>query len=352
MAMMSIAEALRQAIREEMERDPRVFCIGEDIGIAGGFGGAFTVTLGLSDLFGHERILDTPIAEIGIAGAAIGAAIAGLRPIADVQYGDFLFCMMDQLANQAAKMTYMSGGTVSVPMVMRAPVGSTRRGSQHAQSLEAFFTHIPGLKVLAPSTAYDAKGLLKSAVRDDNPVLIFEHKLLYGSKGPRTEKGALSPVGDVPDEDYLVPIGKGVIRREGKDVTIVGKLLTVYRAMAAADKLAEQGIQAEVIDPRTLVPLDKTLILDSVKKTGRLVIVEEDNLTNGWAAEIAAVVADEAFFWLDAPIRRVSAPDSPAPFAPAMEASYVPECGASGGSRHFSLLIREDVWLSMYWCPP
>ena len=324
MAEMTIAEALRQAIREEMQRDSRVFCIGEDIGIKGGFGGAFTVTLGLSEEFGHDRIVDTPISEIGIAGVAIGAAMAGLRPIADVQYGDFLFCMMDQLANQAAKMTYMSGGTVSVPMVMRAPVGSTRRGSQHAQSLEAFFTHIPGLKVVAPSTAYDAKGLLKSAVRDDNPVLVFEHKLLYGSKGPRSEKGALSPVGEVPEGEYLVPIGKGAIRREGTDVTIVGKLLTVYRALEAAEELAEEGISAEVIDPRTLVPLDKELILGSVRKTGRLVIVEEDNLTGGWAADIAAIVAEEGFFWLDAPIKRVSAPDTPPPFAPPMENFYLP----------------------------
>ena len=324
MTQMTIAEALRQAIREEMQRDPRVFCIGEDIGITGGFGGAFTVTLGLSEEFGHERILDTPISELGLAGVAIGAAMAGLRPIADVQYGDFLFLMMDQLANQAAKMTYMSAGTIRVPLVMRAPVGATARGAQHAQSLEAFFTHIPGLKVLAPSTAYDAKGLLKSAVRDDNPVLIFEHKLLYGSKGPRTEKGALSPVGEVPDEEYLVPIGKGIIRREGTDVTIVGKLLTMYRALAAAEKLAQEGIQAEVIDPRTLVPLDKELILGSVRKTGRLVIVEEDNRTGGWAGEIAATVAEEAFFWLDAPIKRVSAPDTPAPFAPVMEQFYVP----------------------------
>jgi len=321
---MTIAEALRQAIREEMRRDPTVFCIGEDIGIPGGFGGAFTVTLGLADEFGHERILDTPISETGIAGVAIGAAIGGLRPIADVQYGDFLFCMMDQLANQAAKMTYMSGGTVKVPLVMRAPVGATTRGAQHAQSLEAFFTHIPGLKVLAPATAYDAKGLLKSAVRDDNPVLIFEHKLLYGSKGPRSERGALSPVGEVPEEEYLVPIGKGVIRREGKDVTIVGKLLTMYRALEAAEILAKDGIEAEVIDPRTLVPLDKELILESVRKTGRLVIVEEDNLTGGWASQIAAMVAEEAFFWLDAPIKRVSAPDVPPPFAPVMEQFYVP----------------------------
>ena len=324
MAEMSIAEALRQAIREEMARDPRVFCIGEDIGIKGGFGGAFTVTLGLSEEFGHERILDTPISEAGIVGVAIGAAMAGLRPIADVQYGDFLFCAMDQLANQAAKMTYMSGGTVKVPMVMRAPVGATSRGPQHAQSLEAFFTHIPGLKVLAPSTAYDAKGLLKSAVRDDNPVLIFEHKLLYGSKGPRSERGALSPIGEVPDEEYLVPIGEGIVRREGSDVTVVGKLLTMYRALAAAERLAQEGIEAEVIDPRTLVPLDKELILESVRKTGRLVIVEEDNLTGGWAADVAAIVAEEAFFWLDAPIKRVSAPDTPAPFAPVMEQFYVP----------------------------
>jgi pyruvate/2-oxoglutarate/acetoin dehydrogenase E1 component len=325
MPKMSIAEALRQAIREEMRRDERVFCIGEDIGIEGGFGGAFTVTLGLSEEFGHDRILDTPISEAAIAGVAVGAAMAGLRPIADVQYGDFLFCAMDQLANQAAKMRYMSGGQVSVPMVMRAPVGATARGAQHAQSLEAFFAHIPGLKVVAPATAYDAKGLLKSAVRDDNPVIVFEHKLLYGSKGPRSERGALSPVGEVPDEEYLVPIGKGAIRRPGKDVTIVGKLLTMYRALAAADILAEQGIDAEVIDPRTLVPLDKELILGSVRKTGRLVIAEEDNLTGGWAAEIAAIVADEAFEWLDAPIKRVSAPDVPPPFAPVLERAYVPD---------------------------
>jgi len=323
-AKMTIAEALRQAIREEMRRDERVFCIGEDIGIEGGFGGAFTVTLGLSEEFGHERILDTPISETAIAGAAIGAAMAGLRPIADVQYGDFLFCMMDQLANQAAKMRYMSGGQVSVPMVMRAPVGSTRRGAQHAQSLEAFFTHIPGLKVVAPATAYDAKGLLKSAVRDENPVLIFEHKLLYGSKGPRSERGTVSAIGEVPEEEYLVPIGEGIVRRQGKDVTIVGKLLTMYRALEAADILAESGIEAEVIDPRTLVPLDKELILASVRKTGRLVIAEEDNRTGGWAAEIAAIVADEAFIWLDAPIKRVSAPDVPPPFAPALEREYVP----------------------------
>jgi pyruvate dehydrogenase E1 component beta subunit len=324
MAQMTIAEALRQAIREEMRRDPRVFCIGEDIGIEGGWGGAFTVTLGLAEEFGHDRILDTPIAELGLVGVAVGAAIGGLRPIADVQYGDFLFLAMDQLVNQAAKMAYMSAGTIKVPMVMRVPVGATRRGAQHAQSLEAFIVHVPGLKVVAPSTAYDAKGLLKSAIRDDNPVVVFEHKLLYGSKGPRSVEGAVSAVGDVPDEEYLVPIGKGIVRRTGKDVTLVGKLLTVYRALGAAERLAAEGIEAEVIDPRTLVPLDKELILESVRKTGRLVIVEEDNLTGGWAADIAAIVADEGLDWLDAPIKRVSAPDTPPPFAPVMEQFYVP----------------------------
>jgi pyruvate dehydrogenase E1 component beta subunit len=325
MPKMTIAEALRQAIREEMQRDRRVFCIGEDIGIEGGFGGAFTVTLGLSQEFGHQRVLDTPISEAAIAGMAVGAAVAGMRPIADVQYGDFLFNMMDQLANEAAKLRYMSGGTLSVPMVMRAPIGATARGAQHAQSLEAFFAHIPGLKVACPATAYDAKGLLKSAVRDENPVIFFEHKLLYGSKGPRSEKGAVSPVGEVPDEEYLVPFGKGVVRRPGGDVTIVANLLMLYRSLAAAETLAGKGIQAEVIDPRTLVPLDKELILSSVKKTGRLVIVEEDNLSGGWGAEIAALVADEAFMWLDAPIKRVAAPDVPPPFAPVLEREYVPD---------------------------
>ena len=325
MAEITIAQALRDGIREEMRRDERVFCIGEDIGIEGGFGGAFTVTLGLSEEFGHERVIDTPISEIALCGMAIGAAVAGMRPIADVQYGDFLFCMMDQIANEAPKLRYMSGGQVSVPMVMRAPVGSTRRGAQHAQNLQAFFTHVPGLKVVAPSTAYDAKGLLKAAVRDENPVLIFEHKLLYGSKGQRAEKGALSPTGEVPEEDYVVPIGKGAVRREGRDATLVSIHRMLYTALSAADKLADEGIEVEIIDPRSLVPLDKELLYDSVHKTGRLLIVEEDNLTNGWGAEIAALAADEAFEWLDAPIKRVAAPDVPPPFAPPLEAEYLPD---------------------------
>ena len=324
MAKLSIAEALRQAIREEMLRDERVFCIGEDIGINGGWGGAFTVTLDLSEEFGHDRIIDTPISEIALCGMAIGAAVAGMRPIADVQYGDFLFCMMDQIANEAPKLRYMSGGQVSVPMVMRAPIGSTRRGAQHAQSLQAWFTHVPGLKIVAPSTAYDAKGLLKSAVRDENPVVFFEHKLLYGSKGPRKVEGALSAVGEVPDEEYLVPIGKGIIRREGKHATIVAIHRMLYTALNAAEILAKKGIEVEIIDPRTLVPLDKDLIYSSIRKTGRLVIVEEDNLTNGWGAEIAALAADDVFEWLDAPIKRVASPDVPPPFAPVLEYEYLP----------------------------
>jgi len=324
MAKMTIAEALRQAIREEMRRDERVFCIGEDIGIEGGFGGAFTVTLGLEKEFGHERIIDTPISEIMIAGAAVGAAMTGMIPIADVQYGDFLFCMMDQLANQAAKMTYMSGGTVKVPMVMRAPVGATTRGAQHAQSLEGFFTHIPGLKVICPATAYDAKGLLKTAIRDENPVMVFEHKLLYGSKGNRAEKSALSPVGEVPDEEYLIPFGQAIVRREGKDVTIVATLLMMYRALEAAEVLEKEGISVEVIDPRTLVPFDYETVIKSITKTSRLMIVEEDTKRNGWGAEVAAYIAEEAIFHLDAPIKRVATYDVPIPFAPVMENYVVP----------------------------
>lgn len=322
---MGIAEALREAIREEMQRDERVFCIGEDIGIPGGFGGAFTVTLGLSDEFGHERILDTPISEAGIAGVAVGAALMGMRPVADVQYGDFLFCAMDQLVNQAAKMRYMSGGKVSVPLVMRAPCGATTRAAQHSQSPESFFIHVPGLKVACPATAYDAKGLLKTAIRDDDPVLFFEHKLLYGSKGMRAEKDALSPVGEVPLDDYTIPFGQGVIRREGTDVTIVAKLLMVYKALAAAEMLQQEGISCEIIDPRTLVPFDTDLVVQSVRKTEHLIIVDECPRTGGWAGEVAAEIQEQAFGYLDAPIKRVTAPDTPVPFAPVMERYYVPD---------------------------
>jgi acetoin:2,6-dichlorophenolindophenol oxidoreductase subunit beta len=321
---LTIVEALREALREEMRRDERVILLGEDIGIKGGFGGAFTVTLGLSDEFGSQRVLDTPISEAAIAGIATGAALGGLRPVADVQYADFLYLAMDQLANHAAKFRYMSGGKLSVPMVMRAPVGATTRGAQHGQSLEAFFTHVPGLKVACPSTPYDAKGLLKTAIRMDDPVIFFEHKLLYGSKGSRKESGGIDVLGVVPEEEYLVPFGEAKILREGTDVTIVANLLMVHKSLLAAKSLEAAGIEAEVIDVRTLVPFDWQTVFDSVGKTGRLVIVEEDNLTGGWGAEVAARVADSCIGFLQGPIKRVAAPDTPVPFAPVMENYYVP----------------------------
>ena len=321
---LTIVEALREALREEMRRDEHVILLGEDIGVEGGFGGAFTVTLGLEKEFGHDRVIDTPISEAAIAGVAAGAAMGGLLPVADVQYGDFLFLAMDQLANQAAKLRYMSGGKLTVPMVFRAPVGATTRGAQHGQSLEAFFVHVPGLKVVCPSNPYDAKGLLKSAIRDPNPVIFFEHKLLYGSKGSRKEAGGMELLGFVPDEEYLVPIGEAKLVREGRDVTIVANLLMVHKSIQAAKILEESGIDAEVIDVRTLAPLDNASIFRSVEKTGKLVLVEEGNITGGWSAEVAARVADTCIGYLDAPIRRVAAPDTPVPFAPVMENYYIP----------------------------
>jgi pyruvate dehydrogenase E1 component beta subunit len=321
---LSIAEALREALREEMRRDERVILLGEDIGIKGGFGGAFTVTLGLSDEFGSERVIDTPISEAGFTGIAVGAALGGLRPVADVQYGDFLFLCMDQLANHAAKLRYMSGGKLRVPMVMRAPVGATTRGAQHAQSLESYFMHVPGLKVACPSNPYDAKGLLKTAIRMDDPVVFFEHKLLYGSKGSRKEAGGLEVFGSVPEEEYLLPFGQARIARAGRDVTIVANLLMFHKSILAANKLSQEGIEAEVIDVRTLVPFDWETVFESVSRTGRLVIVHEDTLTGGWGAEVAARVADSCISYLQGPIRRVTAPDTPVPFAPVMEQFYVP----------------------------
>lgn len=321
---LSIAEALRKAIHDEMARDPNVFCIGEDIGIPGGFGGAFTVTLGLEKDF-RDRMIDTPISEIGIFGYACGAAVMGMRPIADVQYGDFLFCAMDQVANEIAKLRYMSGGKLKVPIVMRAPVGVTGRGSQHAQNMEPYFISCPGLKIVAPATAYDAVGLLKAAVRDDDPVLIFEHKLLYGSKGPRQETGSVDASSEIPDEDYIVPIGNGIIRREGKDATIVASLLMMHFSLQAAEILAKEGIDCEVIDPRTLWPLDIDLILGSVKKTGRAVIVEESPKQGGLGAEIGMQIAENIPDYLLAPITRVAAPNTPAPYSPVMEKFYIPQ---------------------------
>lgn len=323
MKRLSIAEALRETIRSEMRRDERVFCIGEDIAIPGGWGGAFTVTLGLEKDF-PERMINTPIAENGFTGVALGAALMGLRPIADVQYGDFLYCAMDQMANQIPKMRYMSGGKLTVPLVMRVPVGVTGRGAQHSQSMETLFMPVAGLKLVCPATAYDAVGLLRSAVRSDDPVMIFEHKKLYGSKGARAESGAVDGSSEIPDEDYTIPFGSAVVRREGKDVTVVATLLMMHRSLQVAEKLAAEGISVEVIDPRSLVPFDWNTLKASVAKTGRLVIVEENPKRAGIGAEIAATAAEEMLEHLVAPVRRVAAPNTPAPFSPPMEGFYVP----------------------------
>ena len=321
---MSIVEGLRDAIRVAMRSDPTVFVIGEDIGIAGGFGGGFTVTLGLSDEFGHDRIMDAPISEIAIVGAAVGAAMTGMKPIAEMQYGDFIFCAMDQIINQAAKMRYMSNGQVAVPMVLRLPVGASSRGAQHGQCTEAFFMHAPGLKVVCPSTAYDAKGLMLAAIRDGNPVVFLEHKLLYGAKGGRKEKTSLDLSMEVPEGDYEVALGSVAVRREGTDVTILANMLMAHRALSAAEQLAKEGISAEVIDMRCLVPLDMDTIMRSVAKTNRVLIVEEDNLTGGWGAELAAKLGEAAFYDLDAPVTRLAAPDTPVPCASVLEREYVP----------------------------
>jgi pyruvate/2-oxoglutarate/acetoin dehydrogenase E1 component len=324
MKQLSIAESLREGITEEMRRDPAVFCLGEDIGVPGGWGGAFTVTLGLEQEF-PDRMLNTPIAELGFFGAAVGAAIMGMRPIVDVQYGDFLFLAMDQIVNNAAKLRYMSGGTIKVPLVMRAPIGATGRGSQHAQSMERYFAGVPGIKVVAVSNAYDAKGMLKSAVRDDNPVLIFEHKLLYGSKGARTEPGAVDATSDIPEGDYTVPLDRAAVRRPGSHVTILGWLLMAHFARQAADELAAEGIDAEVIDVRSLSPIDYETIGVSVMKTGRVVVVEEGPKTGGVSAEIAAGITERFGDRLLAPVVRVASADVPVPFTPVLEDAYRPD---------------------------
>lgn len=322
----TIAEALRSALQEEMRRDKSVFLLGEDIGH---FGGAFQVTRGLIEEFGEKRVRNTPISEAAIIGAAVGAAMTGMRPVAEIQYADFLTCAMDQVVNQAAKIRLMSGGQAKVPLVIRAPVGSTNRGAQHGQSVEAWFMHTPGLKVVVPSTPHDAKGLLKTSVRDNNPVMFFEHKYLYGSRSPGGEtKMAGSEIAatftPALKEEYTIPFGKADIKRKGSDVTVVATLLMVHRTLLVAKKLEEEGISVEVIDPRSLVPLDEETILNSVKKTSRLVIITEDCTRAGVGAEIAAIVCEKAFDYLDAPIKRVAALDTPIPFAPQAESYVIP----------------------------
>jgi pyruvate dehydrogenase E1 component beta subunit len=320
----TLSQALRQAIIEEMQRDDSVVLLGEDIGV---LGGAYTVTSGLLEMFGEQRVRDTPISETGIVGAAVGAAMTGFRPVAEIQFNDFLTCAMDPLCNQAAKLRFMMGGQIKIPMVVWAPVG---RAAQHSQSLEAWFMHTPGPKAVLPSTPYDAKGLLKTAIRDDNPVIFFEHKLLYGARSPggkaATAVGSLTAAfRPAPEDDYTVPFGVADVKREGRDVTVVATGFMVHQALQAALELEKEEIDVEVMDPRTLVPLDKEAILRSVRKTSRLLIVSEDVLTCGVASEISALVAEHAIYSLDAPIRRISVPDTPIPFAPVMERAVVPQ---------------------------
>jgi pyruvate/2-oxoglutarate/acetoin dehydrogenase E1 component len=312
MRTITYREAINEALAEEMRRDPNVFLLGEDI--ADPFGGSYKVTKGLSTEFGTSRVRNTPISEAGLAGAAVGAAMAGMRPVAEIMYIDFASCCFDAIANQAAKIRYMSGGQVEVPIVFRTQQGAGRSSAaQHSQSWEALFAHIPGLKVVMPSNPYDAKGLLKTAIRDDDPVIFIEHKLLYAVKG------------EVPEEEYTIPFGKAEIKREGSDVTIVASLRMVDFALKAAEKLAEDGISAEVIDLRTIVPLDKETIVNSIKKTGRLAVAQEAVERCGFGSELAALAMDLAFDYLDAPVKRIAATNTPVAFAPALENFTIPD---------------------------
>jgi pyruvate dehydrogenase E1 component beta subunit len=329
MRKLSFMEAVREALLQEMRLDPSVILMGEDVGV---FGGAFHVSHGLLEEFGPRRVLDTPISEAGFVGMGVGAALTGLKPVVELQYADFIFCAMDQVVNQAAKIRLMSGGQASVPMVLRAPQGATGRGAQHSQSIEAWFMHVPGMKVVTPSNPYDAKGLLISAIRDRNPVLFLEHKLLYGAASPGGGKAPSdSTVGelgqDVPEEPYAIPLGKADIKRPGRDVTLIATMVMVHRALAAAGQLAQEGIEVEVIDPRSLVPLDNAAILASVHKTHRAVVVSEDVSRGGVGSELAAMISYEGFDDLDAPVERVSTDNTPIPFAPASQDRAVPNTG-------------------------
>lgn len=315
----TIVEAIREAVSQKMHEDDSVFIMGEDIRI----GGSFLFTLGLLKEFGPKRIIDMPISESGFIGMAIGAAIQGRRPVVDFQYGDFVLEAMDQIVQQASKLRYMSGGQVSVPIVLQMPTGASGRGAQHANSIEGFFFHIPGLRLVTPSTPYDAKGLMTQAIEDDNPVMFCIHKHNYGSKGRPLSKSALA-TGHVPEELYRIPFGRADVKRKGAAVTVVSVLRMVHRSINAALDLEKEGVDVEVIDLRTLVPLDMQTVLQSVRKTGRLVIVQEDNLRGGWGAEVAACTAGEAVRSLKAPIIRVAASDTPVPFSPGLEDIVIP----------------------------
>jgi pyruvate dehydrogenase E1 component beta subunit len=321
----SIAVALNRTLSDEMRRDSRVFVLGEDIGT---LGGAYQVTKGLLEEFGPARVRDTPCSEIAIIGVSIGAAVAGMRPVAELQFSDFVFCAMDQVVNQAAKLRMMSGGQASVPMVIRAPQGAAGRAAQHSQCIEAYFMHTPGIKVALPSDPYDARGLLAAAIREDNPVLFLEHKLLYGSTSAggkaRSATRFLTTLRPAPEEDYTIPLGLAAVKREGGDVTVVATQYMLHLSLRVADRLAEEGISLEVIDPRTVAPLDMETISGSVRKTGRLVVVSEDVLTCGFASEVVARVAESCHGSLKAAPQRVSTMDTPIPFAPEAEKFVLP----------------------------
>jgi acetoin:2,6-dichlorophenolindophenol oxidoreductase subunit beta len=306
----TFSQAINEALAEEMRRDPTVFVIGEDVAEAGT---PFKVLSGLVKEFGTKRIIDSPISEAGIAGIGVGAAMTGMRPVVDIMFGDFITLTMDQLVNQAAKIHYMSGGKLKVPLVLRTTLGATRRSAaQHSQSLHAWVSHIPGLKVVVPATPYDAKGLLKSAIRDDNPVVFYEDKMMYQLKG------------SVPTEDYTIPLGVAEVKRVGSDITLVATSSMVQVALAAAESLQSNGISAEVVDVRTTVPLDKQTLIDSVKKTTRAIVVDEGYQSYGVTGEIASTIADGAFYYLDAPVKRMGAMDVPVPFSPVLEDQTVP----------------------------
>jgi 2-oxoisovalerate dehydrogenase E1 component beta subunit len=310
MALTTYVEAIRQGISEEMERDDNVFVLGEDVGI---YGGAFKVTAGLLEKFGETRVIDTPISESAIVGAAIGAAMMGLRPIAEMQFADFISCAFDQITNFAAKCRYRWGA--GIPIVVRAPSGGGIHGGPfHSQNPEMQFVHTPGLKVVCPSTAYDAKGLLKAAIRDPDPVIFFEHKYLY-----RRIKEEL------PDGDIIVPIGKAAVRRKGSNMSIITYGAMVYVALDAATELEKEGIHVEVLDLRSLLPFDKEAVLESVKRNNKVILLHEDTRTGGFAGELAALISEDAFDYLDGPIRRITAPDTPVPFSPPMEEFFLPK---------------------------
>ena len=310
MREITMSQAIREALVEEMRRDERVFIIGEDVAEAGT---VFKVLTGLVDEFGPQRVIDSPISEAGIAGIGVGAAMTGMRPVVDIMFGDFTTLTMDQMVNQAAKIHYMSGGKLKAPLVLRTTMGASRRSAaQHSQSLHAWLSHIPGLKVVLPATPYDAKGLMKSAIRDDNPVAIFEDKMMYQLKGP------------VPEAEYTIPFGVADIKRVGTDITLVATSSMVLVALDAAKQLAELGISAEVIDPRTTVPLDKEALINSAKKTSRAIVIDEGYEQYGVTAEMASIIADGAFYYLDAPVKRLGAMNVPIPFSPVLEDVTIP----------------------------